>query len=82
MSTPLNDSHPDVIRCQEAAQALGEHFDSVQVFATRHEEGTSHGTINIHVGVGNWFARFGQVRDWVVKKEEETKVEIRKMEEE
>lgn len=78
MSKPLNNDHPDVQRVREAAQALGEHFDSVQIFATRCEQGELDGTVNVHIGVGNWFTRYGQVQDWLVKQDEMTRVGVRR----
>ncbi len=46
---------------------LAEHFDSVQIFVTRHEE--DGGTRFASRGTGNWFAREGQVRAWVKKQD-------------
>lgn len=45
-------------------------FDSVMVFANLfdNEEKTSHWAL----GDGNWFARFGQVREWLVRTEGES----------
>lgn len=42
-------------------------FDSVQIFCTKFEGGedTSHYTF----GNGNWFSRYGQVREWVLYEE-------------
>jgi hypothetical protein len=42
--------------------ALMEHFDTVQIFVTRHESGT---TVHLDGGRGNWFARHGQIMEWV-----------------
>lgn len=47
------------------AEQLGEMFDSVQIFVTRHEAGEHDGTINAHYGAGNYFTRYGQIRNWV-----------------
>jgi hypothetical protein len=55
---------------------LSEHFDSVQVFATRHEP-TDGGTINVNFGAGNWFARKGQVGEWLIKADERSREEAR-----
>lgn len=44
---------------------LGEHFDTVQIFCTKHEPGLLDGTINIGLGSGNIFARIGQCSLWV-----------------
>jgi len=43
---------------QKHVDALMEHFDSIQIFGTRHEQEA--GTVNSHAGDGNLFARFGQ----------------------
>jgi len=75
MNTPENE---DVERLKRAAEALGEHYDAVHIFASRQDDD---GTMSASWGVGNWFTRYGQVRDWLVKREEETKVGIRKEDE-
>lgn len=56
---------------------LGEHFDTVMIFTTRHEAGTRGGTVNAHWGSGNWFARYGQIRHWLIKEDEGAKCEPR-----
>ena len=61
---------PDLARVKEAVAALGEHFDSVQIFATRHEPATHRGTINVCCGEGNYFTRYGQVKEWSIRQDE------------
>lgn len=57
---------------KRALDMLIEHFDNVQIFCSRsNPEGD--GTDRIVQGRGNWYAREGQVRDWVVAAEEETR---------
>jgi hypothetical protein len=56
---------------------LMEHFESVQIFATRHMQSELGGTVNVQFGAGNWFARYGQVRAWVVKEDELLRFEVR-----
>lgn len=68
---------PDIERIQKCIDQLSEHFDSVQVFCTRHEMGTDDGTINCTQGQGNWFARYGQIRAWVVRMEESDREQMR-----
>lgn len=68
----------DLSQLKLATTQLGEHFDTVQIFVTRYEPAEDGGTTNIHYGTGNWFARFGHVRDWIVKREEDAKIERRK----
>lgn len=60
----------------EVIGKLGDHFDSVQIFVTRHEPAVG-GTIAFNDGSGHWHARFGQVREWVVKKEERMRMDER-----
>lgn len=74
-------SDHDLKMVREAAERLGEHFDSVQILTTRHEPGTEDGTVNVNYGVGNWFTRYGQVREWLIKCEERTKAFVRREEE-
>lgn len=75
------DAHnPDLQRVEAAAVALGEHFDSVHIFATRHEQGQAEGTINVSFGAGNWFTRYGQIKEWLVKTDERTRLAVQKEE--
>lgn len=67
----------DMKRLEEACQVLSEHFDSVQIFVTRCEMGVEDGTVNANFGTGNWFARFGQVQNWMLKAQERIKLEVR-----
>jgi len=55
---------------QGVVDRLGEHFDTVQVFCTRHDAPRLDGTVHMAMGSGNWFARYGQVQAWVVTEEE------------
>lgn len=68
----------DVELLKKAAESLGEHFDSVQIFASRHEPETENGTVSCNEGTGNWFARIGQVREWLIRRDEESKEAVRK----
>lgn len=65
----------DVSQLDRAIAVLGEHFDTVQIFCTRYE-GAS--TVSVNKGTGNWHARAGQVREWVVKVEEEQRWDARR----
>ena len=51
-----------------------EHFDSVQIFASRYEPEV--GTIIANFGAGNWFTRAGQVREWLCKEDQRSRNEI------
>lgn len=74
MSTPKED---DLNRVQKALDDLGEFFDSVHIFCTRHEPGSEGGTVHVSRGCGNWYARFGQASEWVEKERELSREEIR-----
>lgn len=67
----------DIEMVQRCLTSLGEHFDTVQIFVTRHEAGvTDGGTVAISMGCGNNFAREGQVRNWLIKNETIARNEI------
>jgi hypothetical protein len=34
------------------------------------------GTVNIHWGAGNYFARYGQIKQWMVSEDEDTRSHI------
>lgn len=68
-----NNQEADIERAKSACLQLGEHFDTVQIFCTRHEQGEECGTVNVAYGVGNWFARRGQVGEWILKEEQSTR---------
>jgi hypothetical protein len=63
---PTPDELVAIVRSHVAR--LAEHFDTCQVFVTRHASDEA-GTHTFQLGGGNWCARFGQVREWVVKEE-------------
>lgn len=47
---------------------LMEHFDCVQIFCSRYNPGEE-GTTWVNRGQGNYFARLGQVRDFLLYEE-------------
>ena len=73
-----DEPNADVDRVKKAAQDLAEHFDSVHIFATRAEDDS---TVTVSWGCGNWFARYGQIRTWLIYKDEESRGEQRRSEE-
>ena len=51
----------------KAIAMLAEHFDTVQIFITKFDrDTTSAGT----KGSGNFYARRGQIRDWMIREDE------------
>lgn len=51
---------------EKAIKDLSEHFESVHISCTRHEGGDV-GTVNINKGCGNWFARVGCLKQWLLR---------------
>ena len=62
---------------KKAIHDLGEHFESVHIFVSTHQPAEVGGTVHACVGVGNWYARYGQICEWVIRTEEETKCSVR-----
>lgn len=51
----------------ENCNRLMEHFDSVHIFASaEHVDGS----ISVHIGKGNWYTRFGQIKEWIIREEQ------------
>ena len=71
------ESDADMERLKKATNELGKHFDTVQIFVTRHAP-EHEGTIRICWGSGNWFARYGQVTHWKVKEDDVVRSEVRR----
>lgn len=47
---------------EKTAEMLGEHFDAVQILATRHIDAQTH---YIARGAGNWYARQGMAHEFI-----------------
>lgn len=71
----------DLERLKKACEVLGEHFDTVQVFCTRHEPGEHDGTLTMAWGAGNFYTRYGQIAEWIIKTDESSRIAARKREE-
>jgi hypothetical protein len=54
----------------ESAAKLAEHFDSVQIVASRVEE--SGGTRSWHGGLGDWYARRGLCEEFIERDQSRT----------
>lgn len=54
----------DEKQLNKALDVLREYFDTVQVFATRHEA-SQDGTLHFDCGFGNYYARLGQLDIWL-----------------
>jgi hypothetical protein len=73
----MENAETDTARVQAVVDALSEHYDSVQIFVTRHESGEAHGTVGIEQGCGNMFARIGQCHSWLNRMEEFDRIKSR-----
>ena len=71
------EAEEDVEIVKKACTALGEHFDTVHVFATRHDPATLDGTVTVAYGAGSWFARYGQIQEWMIKQDEQARLKVR-----
>lgn len=75
-----DDSEVELVR--KAVQQLGDHFETVQVFVSRHDPAILEGTRTINLGAGNWFTRYGQIKDWIIKTDEGIRMDAQKWTEE
>lgn len=68
-------------RLSKAARDLAEHYESVIIIAvTRSEDGGA--STCTASGSGNFYSQFGSVREWILFKEEESRIEARRLSEE
>lgn len=55
---------------------LAEHFDTVQIVATKSVQ--DNGTRRHTEGAGNWYARYGSVKEWITREEHRERVQVTK----
>lgn len=60
-----NEREEIVALIDKHVNALSEHFDAVHIFVTRNE-GDKDQTRCANRGSGNWHARYGQIREWLI----------------
>ena len=62
-------------RLDDALAVLAEHFDTVMIFVSRYDGGdaANSGTVRATRSSGNFFARYGQVRHWLIAEDEATR---------
>jgi hypothetical protein len=63
---------------KRVVQSLSGKFDTVQIIATRHDLSEADGTSLAYSGSGNWYARIGSVREFLIRWEEDSRVDVRK----
>ena len=73
----MSDQNPEFEAVLSVARQLGEHFDSVQIFVTRHEPGERDGTVTACAGIGNWYSRYGQIKEWVIKQDQHAREDVK-----
>lgn len=71
---------PELAIVAHAADALSEHFDTVQIFVQRHD-GSRDVTKTFDLGRGNIYARLRQAQDWLTLNDEHTRVHARRLNE-
>lgn len=71
-----SDTDEDLSLLKRHISQLMEHFDSVEIFVTRQEPDSLSAehprgiTSATHSGDGNWYARFGQINEWLIQERE------------
>lgn len=76
-----NQREEDRDRVQDHVNKLLDHFDTVQIFVSRHMPAELDGTVTCNRGGGHWNARYGQVREWLVYEEERIRLCARRNDE-
>jgi hypothetical protein len=71
-----NQNERDFQRIQASCVGLGEHFDTVHILATKLTD-DGRDTVKFSWGKGNWYARYGQIREWVLLEEQAAKNSIK-----
>lgn len=64
MTDEQRDKKMELIRNQ--VRVLMESFDTVQILCTKHEAGDDPTTFEYQTGAGNFMARYGQIRAWLL----------------
>ena len=66
----------DIAVIDAAIDTLTCHFENITIFASRHDPSTGN-TLSTWRGRGNWHARHGHVREWLIKQDEQARIEMR-----
>lgn len=67
MNDDQRDKKMQLLKNQVAV--LMQSFDTVQIFCTKHEGGDDPKTFEYQTGDGNFMARYGQVRAWILSED-------------
>lgn len=68
-----NEQEDLVAMLDKHVNALQEHFEHVHIFVGRNESDKD-ATRSVNRGGGNWYARFGQISEWLVYEKERIRV--------
>lgn len=73
----MTDKELDEKRLDDAVKTLSEHWDTVHVFVSRFEGGDDAGTHHAFRSYGSFYARYGQIRHWLLAEDEATREKAR-----
>lgn len=76
MSPEMNDLQKLI---EDHVSKIAEHCDSVRIFVTRQGDGMASNTEAISEGRGNVYSQFGQIREWMLMREEESREHARQV---
>lgn len=73
----MNEEDSEQKLIEDHVNRLMEHFDTVQIFVSRQdtEENVTHSRDS---GAGHWYARYGQVNEWIIVQDERARHNERK----
>lgn len=63
-------------KTKEFIDLISEHTDSIRVFISTPSDGQS--TDGFTTGSGNWYAQYGQIKEWVSRHDERVRHDERK----
>lgn len=75
---PQPDGEIDQKLVSSHCDQLMEHFDTVRIFVTRYSDGNTRTITN---GRGCLYSQYGQVKEWVIQTEEQSKERMRHQDE-
>jgi hypothetical protein len=64
------------------ASELAEMFDGVRIFVSWPHPDDAHRTLTYDSGRGNWYACYGQIRQWLIAEDELLRKSVRESEDE
>lgn len=69
-----NQPDQDIELLRKHTSQLSEYYDTTQIIVTKLK--SDGGTKRIAQGSGNWYARYGSVKEWVNNEEEKAKQDL------